>query len=163
MLLPGLFLSGILRDAPADEVVAALGFFIDDKEAEKRSADVADFDFAPRVADAAEFLGAAAKRAQAAEDAAGISSPPGFWELRCLWADVGGRWMRGETAAALAAEYDLQPGNMLRGILKLANLLTEWQALAAHTAQLDVLDALRDAPATLLRDIACIDSLYLRL
>jgi hypothetical protein len=51
----------------------------------------------------------------------------------------------------------------MRGILKLAALVNEWISVATFTADVDMLDKLKDAPAKLLRDIAVPESLYLRL
>lgn len=163
ILLPELYMSGLLRGASAEEVVGALGFFIEDREAEKNSIDVDELDFPPLVRDAAELLGKAAARAVAAEDAAGVVSEPGFYTLRTLWADVGIRWMRGAGAREICDEYGMFEGNLLRGLGKLSNLLTVWISLATYCEHVEVLDKLRDSSALLLRDIACIESLYLRL
>jgi superfamily II RNA helicase len=163
ILLPELYLSGVLREASAEEVVSVLGFFIEDREAESKSGDIGDMDFPPLVRSAAELLGTLAQRAQAVEDRFGIIAAPGFWTLRTLWADIGIRWMRGASAREICEENTMFEGTLLRGLSKLSNLLTEWIGLATYCEHVDVLDKLRDAPALLLRDIACIESLYLRL
>lgn len=166
LLLPELFLSGILRDSCAEDVVAALGLFVGEKEAEEKSQSIASLNLPPAIVAAEALLQDTARRAIAAEDAAGIHSEPNYYALRTLWVEIGGRWMRGASVTELCDKelgYGMYEGNLLRGLMKLANLLTEWLSLASHCEWLDVLDKLRDAPALLLRDIAQLESLYLRL
>ena len=75
--------------------------------------------------------------------------------------DVAGRWMSGEeTVSQICADFGMFEGNLLRGINKLNNLLTEWTTLASFCEHPEVLDKLRDTPTQLLRDIAVSESLY---
>ena len=77
--------------------------------------------------------------------------------------EIGTEWFEGASAAELAVKYEMFEGNLMRGLLKLGNILNEWINLATYTADVAMLDRLRDAPPQLLRDIAQPESLYLRL
>jgi hypothetical protein len=93
----------------------------------------------------------------------GVESPQEYWSLATLWVEIGTEWFEGASAAELAVKYEMFEGNLMRGLLKLANILNEWINLATYSADVAMLDRLRDAPFVLLRDIAKPESLYLRL
>ena len=164
LLLPEMYLSGLLREASGEDVVAALGCFITDKEAEDKSPPLHAIDVSERVRAAVRHVGEVARRCQGIEAAFGMHNPSEtYWVTREMWVDVGIKWMRGESVSAICTEYEMFEGNLLKGILKLNNSLTEWVSLATFCEHVDVLDRLRDTSSRLLRDIAQVDSLYLRI
>ena len=71
--------------------------------------------------------------------------------------------MDGAEAGALVQEYGIYEGNLMRSLLKVANLVEEWMAMATFCGDVEMLDHLRDVPGTLLRGLAQPESLYLRL
>jgi superfamily II RNA helicase len=163
LLIARLYTSGILKDASAAEIVSVLGAFIVDKEAQDKSAHPSYLDTTPLVKETLLTIDDWSADGQACEQKHGASSPDGFWDLTTLWVELGAEWFAGAEAAALASKYEIYEGNLMRGIMKLAALLNEWISVATFTADVDMLDRLRDAPAKLLRDIAVPESLYLRL
>jgi hypothetical protein len=76
--------------------------------------------------------------------------------------DIAGRWMEGETVTQICQEYGMFEGNLLRGLLKINTILTEWTNLASFCEHPEVLDRLRDTPQQLLKDIAVSESLYVK-
>lgn len=92
-----------------------------------------------------------------------LNTPHGFWNLSSTWMEPIWRWLGGEDASALCAEYEIFEGNLLRAILKTANLLEEWTTLATFTKDVEMLEKLRDLDGKLKHGIATADSLYLRL
>ena len=60
----------------------------------------------------------------------------------------------------ICAAHAIFEGNLLRGLMKMSTLLTEWMTLASFCEHPEVLHRLRDAPAEILRDIAVSESLY---
>ena len=45
--------------------------------------------------------------------------------------DVAGRWLAGESVSEICSTFVMFEGNLLRGLLKINTLLTEWQTLAS--------------------------------
>ncbi len=86
-----------------------------------------------------------------------------LWTLKSTWIEPLYRWVCGEDAAIICQDYGVYEGNLMRSILKVANMVEEWNNLATYTqniAMLKVLDGLREK---LVRGIAKPDSLYLKL
>jgi hypothetical protein len=100
-------------------------------------------------------------RFQREEDAAGVLSPPDFWDLSALWVCVVARWQAGAGLPVIAAEFGLFEGNVQRGLLKVANLLEEWAVLCELRRDLEGLERVRGL--RFLREELVVDSLYLRL
>jgi hypothetical protein len=161
LIMAALYASGVLREATGEEVVAVLGCTLVDKDAEDFGGSVEDLDgVTPRIAEGVRVAMAAAQEGLNAERDAGVPSDVRYWTVCTLWVEVGLRWMRGATVPELTQDYGMFEGNLYRGLLKLSNLLMEWQKMATYCEHVEVLDRLRDAPAQLMRDIAAADSLY---
>ena len=91
------------------------------------------------------------------------NTPKGFWNMNSFWIEPIWRWLNGEEASVLCADYELFEGNLLRAILKVANLLEEWTVLAMYMKDIDMLEKLRGLDQKLKHGLANTDSLYLRL
>jgi superfamily II RNA helicase len=81
--------------------------------------------------------------------------------VSCMWPALVAQWMAGASVAQIAAEWSLMEGNIQRGLLKVANLLEEWGAVATVRRDLATLEKL--AGLRFLRDDIIVDSIYLRL
>ena len=165
LLISKLCLSGILKNASASEIVAVLGSFIFDREAEEKTVhpnSLGSF-ISPLVKQTLISLDEWGREGIRVDKVHGIQSPDGFWSLTTLWTEIGFLWLNGETASAIALRFDMYEGNLMKGLLKLAALVNEWLALATYLADVDMLDRCKDVSVTLLRDIAQPESLYLTL
>ena len=91
------------------------------------------------------------------------SSGADYWAVGAQWVEVAARWLAEEPAAHICADFGLYEGNLIRGILKLSNLVEEFVSLATFKGDVKVLAALDGVGARLVRDVAVPDSLYLRL
>jgi len=161
LLMAALYASGVLRGATGEEVVATLGATLNDKDSEDFGGKAEELDgVTPNIVAGVRTLQAAAGEGLAAEREAGLMGDEKYWQTGLLWVEIGLRWMRGATVPELTADYGMFEGNLYRGLLKLSNLLAEWQKMAAFCEHAEVLEALRGAPALLMRDIAAADSLY---
>jgi superfamily II RNA helicase len=165
LLIARLYASGLLADATPEEIVGVLGGFLVDRESEEKS----DAPYAlpqfvsERVKATLTTVADWARDGEAIDVRNGIFSPPEFWKCTTLWTQIGIEWYNGTHAAVIASSYEIYEGNLMRGLLKLANIVNEWIALATYKADVDMLTKMRDVPAALLRDIAQPESLYLRL
>jgi superfamily II RNA helicase len=86
-----------------------------------------------------------------------------LWTLKTTWIEPLYRWVSGENAAVLCQDYGIYEGNLMRSILKVANMLEEWNNLATYTQNIEMLRVLDGLREKLVRDIAKPDSLYLKL
>jgi superfamily II RNA helicase len=79
------------------------------------------------------------------------------------------RWVQGSaagstaTAATICQDYGIYEGNLMRSILKVANMVDEWVNLATYTQNIEMLRMLEGLRDKLVRDVAKPDSLYLKL
>jgi superfamily II RNA helicase len=165
LLMARLFESRILHaGGDAEAILAALGAFIVEKEALDKSVHPSALADVPAATTAALLaMDDWCKEGLAIDARYGVDSPPEFWCLATLWVEIGLQWWRGVPAGEIAARFHVYEGNLMRGLLKLANLVNEWITLATYKADVEMLELLKDAPTRLLRDIAQPESLYLRL
>lgn len=85
------------------------------------------------------------------------------WTLKTTWMEPLYRWVQGESAATICQEYGLYEGNLMRSILKVANMVEEWTNLATFTQNIEMLRMLEGLREKLVRDVAKPESLYLNL
>jgi superfamily II RNA helicase len=84
-----------------------------------------------------------------------------FWTISPLWTCIVIRWLDGASLHNIATEFSIFEGNVQRGLLKVANLLEEWGAIATIRKDLSTLEKLTNL--RFLRDDIVVDSLYLRM
>jgi hypothetical protein len=89
-----------------------------------------------------------------------LQSPERYWSLSLYWSDLVREWMEGQPSRALCKTYGIDEGAFVRSILKLRNLVEEWNNLATMSEDVEMLDKMRENG--LVRDIVVPDSLYLR-
>lgn len=165
LLMARLFESRILHATnDADSIIATLGAFIVEKEALDKSVHPSTLtDVPPAAVSALIAMDDWCREGQAIDARYGVDSPPEFWALATLWVEIGIQWWRGVSASEISSRFGIYEGNLMRGLLKLTNLVNEWITLATYKADVEMLELLKDAPIRLLRDIAQSESLYLRL
>lgn len=165
LLMAKLYASKRLAGATAEEIVGTLAALIVEKEAEDKSAHPADLPpfVSKRVYEALLDMEEWAAQGTRIDRARGVDSPENFWKLTTLWTMVGIEWMTGTSAAELAVKYEMFEGNLMRGLLKLANLVEEWTSVATYKADVEMLETLKHVYGQLVRDLVQPESLYLRL
>jgi superfamily II RNA helicase len=93
-----------------------------------------------------------------------ISQPvEGYWSLSTQMVEPMWRWMEGEHASVICAEYNLFEGNFIRSVMKTANMLEEWLSMATYSQHTDQISKITEAKSLIIRDLVISDSLYLRL
>jgi superfamily II RNA helicase len=158
ILMATLAESGKLRDASAADIAIVLAAF--SREAagpEEEQPCIADLEISPVSRAALEWIGDTAD-CLSRED---VTSPTGYWSLNTTWPAIVARWLEGAPLATLATEFGLFEGNIQRGLLKIANLLEEWGAVATVRTDLATLEKL--AAFRFLNDEIIVDSIYLRM
>jgi superfamily II RNA helicase len=157
VLMPLLYRDGP-RLADPKEVLALIAVFLGEEKGESYTPDVP-----ATVRDGLNWLQATATRCARVELETKTVAPAGFWDLSTFWVEPVWRFVNGEPLAALAADYGIYEGNLIRALSKMANVLEEWRTLATLVSDTTTLEALREAGALLTPGIATADSLYLRL
>lgn len=163
LLIAKLYESGLLKTATAQEIVGVLGCFIVDREAEEKTVHPNSLQVSETIKQTLMRIDGWGQTGVEIDLKHGIASPSGFWSLTTLWVEIGLQWMDEVDAGQLSKKYDIYEGNLMRGLLKLANIVNEWITLATYKADVDMLDKMKHVQVLLLRDIAQPESLYLRL
>ena len=87
----------------------------------------------------------------------------GYWEISMNLVEPMQKWMEGAHASVICAEYEIFEGNFIRAVMKVANMLDEWLAMATYCQHTDQITKVTETRTQLLRDLLMADSLYLRL
>ena len=161
LLLSYLYDSELLKGASLEEIVATLATFVADREALEKGGRLGGLSAV--VVDTTATVADWAQECLATDDACGVLSPPDYWSTATLWVDIAHQWLRGITAGEICYRYELMEGNLMKGLLKVNNIVREWKALATIRADVDMLATLTDVESRLLHGVAVPESLYLRL
>ena len=165
LLIAQLYQSKLLASATERDIVSVLGAFIVDRESEEKTVHPHDLPIhiSDTVKDVLLTIDGWGNKGASIDRKFRIASHESYWSLTTLWVEIGHVWLNGVSAAEIAERYEIYEGNLMRGLHKLASLVNEWIALATFSADVDMLEKLKDTPQKLYRDIAQPESLYLRL
>jgi superfamily II RNA helicase len=163
ILMTELFLSRAAHTLSGAELAATLSVFLEDfnKEASPRLKDLQIPDSIPPIL---ESVNSNAMRLGDIEYKVGAAKSDDDWNLSIQWAEPVYRWLteEGIHIATLCQDYGTFEGNLVRGFLKLTNLLDEWTALATFCEHADQLEKITEIKAQLVRGLVLPTSLYLR-
>lgn len=162
ILMSWLAFSDMLAGASAEEIACVLAAFLH----EGSGRDEEGVEPVDLGVDATAALAAVTEQARIYQEDEGIFGTSAgvacdYWTLSRLWPTIVKQWMDGRGLSTIASEMGLMEGNVLRGLLKVANLLEEWGAVATLRRDLPTLEKL--AGLRFLRDEVVVDSIYLRL
>lgn len=161
LLFSYLYESGLLKGARVEEIVGAVAAFVVDREAIEKSRKPSGV--STRVHDILDALGEWNHECIERDYAFGVLSPPDYWCATTLWVEVATLWLQGTTAGELCVRFELMEGNLMKGLLKVANLVREWKAMATIRADVDMLATLDGVESLVLKGIAVPESLYSRM
>lgn len=156
-----IYTSGLLRAASAETVLAVLSVFINEKIDTDGQLRICDLRISKEVAGLLGSVDVIAAKLCGLERQFNIPVDT-YWTLCLNWVEPISRWLQGECSATLCADYGMYEGNLMRTILRLANIADEWISLATFCEHTDMVERMTMAKAGLLREIAITDSLYLR-
>lgn len=86
---------------------------------------------------------------------------PNYWELTEYWMDIVEEWMRGNDY--VCDIFGIEPGNFVRAMLKLSNLIDEWVNIATIQQDVEMIEKMKDVKSKIVRGFVIPDSLYLRI
>lgn len=163
ILMAKAFQEGLWKGMTQEDFVGFLAAFLQEGKTEEEP-DPSKVKMSPLVRDALDTVDAMGYQCQKDEDALQVSSTKQeFWNLHTTWIEPVQRWLQGEEAGVLCAEYGLYEGNFLRSVLKVSNMVEEWVNIATFTKSIDLLTLLEGLQQQLVRGIVKPESLYLNL
>ena len=163
ILMTELFLSQAAHSLSGPELAATLSVFLEDfnKDASPRLKDLQIPDILLPIL---ESVNVNAGRLGDIEYKMGSAKSPDDWNLSIQWTEPVYRWLTEPDIhiATLCQDYGTFEGNLVRGFLKLTNLLDEWTSMATFCEHADQLEKITEIKALLVRGLVLPTSLYLR-
>jgi len=159
LLMTELYTQETLHELPGNELIAILSCFQEKSESDPF---LSDLQISPHMKTILKGIDELAHNYKELEDNIGYPLD-NYWDISTQMVEPMLRWMEGEHASVLCAEYNLFEGNLIRSITKCANMLDEWLAMATYCQHTDQIDKIVEIRQKVLRDITTQDSLYLRL
>jgi len=161
LLMTELYVQETLHHLTGNELVAVLASFQEKKETED-SPSIQELHVSSVVQDAIVSLNKMSSEYQRKEDKYGMRTE-GYWMLSTQLVEPMLRWMEGEHASVICAEYGIFEGNFIRSVMKMANMMDEWLSMATYCQHVEQVEKIIDVRTRMIRDIVISDSLYLRL
>jgi len=158
ILMPWLAESGLMKDVAADEIPCVLAAFMPDIDTDAELPSLSSN--VNRVLDQVRIQARKFQQDEGQGAGQGVGQETN-WQLSDVFPAVVARWQQGVSLSVLAAEFGIMEGTLQRSLMRVANLLEEWGAVATLRTDLPTLEKL--ASLTFLRGALVVDSLYLRL
>lgn len=161
ILMTELYTRELLHGLSGDDIIAVLACFQENKETED-SPSIEELNVSSGARKAIEEICAMAQTYQGIEDQIGYPLQ-GYWQISTQMIEPMRRWIEGEHASTICQEHGLFEGNFIRSVMKMANMLDEWLALATYCQHTEQVDKIMEVRQKMIRGAAISDSLYLHL
>ena len=155
ILMTELYTRQLLHELPGNELVTILSCFLENKS--DREYDIHSKH--PIIISIEKIASECTQIEQTLTD----NTIHNYWCISTDMMDPMRKWMEGEHASVICAEHGLFEGNFIRCIMKLANILDEWLAMATYCQHIEQVDKVMEVRQRVIRDLISGDSLYLRL
>jgi len=161
ILMTELYVDRTFHHLSGDELICVLATFQEKKDTEDQPS-LSDLRVSYKVTGAIQQLQTMAKEIEEMERRTGYPVER-YWNTSTVMVEPMWRWMEGEHASVICAEYNLFEGNFIRSVLKIANMLDEWLSMATYCQHTEQVDKITEVKSRLIRDVVVSDSLYLRI
>lgn len=161
LLTAELYESGLLASESAEVILTILSAFIDEKFGEETPS-LSSLNVPDVVATTLRQIDGWAQKFRAIESKNGVPYD-NYWDLSTSCIEPVWRWLNGESSGQLCVDYGIYEGNLMRVVLRIANIADEWISLATYCEHTEMVEKMSAVKVGLLRDIAVTDSLYLRI
>ena len=84
-----------------------------------------------------------------------------YWKVSTGMMEPIRKWIEGDNASVICMEYEIFEGNFVRSILKMANIVDEWIAMATYCQHIEQIDKMMEIRPKIVRESS--DSLYLHI
>jgi superfamily II RNA helicase len=161
ILMTELYVEETLHHLSGNELVGVLACFQETKDTEE-SPSLSELRVSAKVISSLQHIQAMAHSLEELEQRVGYPMER-YWTISTQLVEPMSRWMEGEHASVICREYNLFEGNFIRSVMKVANMLNEWLAMATYCQHTDQVEKITEVHSRILRDLVVSDSLYLRL
>ena len=161
ILMTELYVDQTFHHLSGDELICVLATFQEKKDTEDQPS-LSDLRVSYKVTGAIQQLQTMAKEIEEMERRTGYPVE-GYWNTSTVMVEPMWRWMEGEHASVICAEYNIFEGNFIRSVLKIANMLDEWLSMATYCQHTEQVEKITEVKSRLIRDVVVSDSLYLRI
>jgi superfamily II RNA helicase len=161
ILMTELYVDQTFHHLSGDELICVLATFQEKKDTEDQPS-LSDLRVSYKVTGAVQQLQTMAKEIEEMERRTGYPVE-GYWNTSTVMVEPMWRWMEGEHASVICAEYNIFEGNFIRSVLKIANMLDEWLSMATYCQHTEQVEKITEVKSRLIRDVVVSDSLYLRI
>ena len=148
LLMSHAFVNHMLHDSTQDDIIACLSVFLEDVRTDEV---IPKYMFHEAMENYASII---SKSEQ-------LKSDFTYWDLTSYWIDIVKEWVDGNDY--VCEQYGVDPGNFVRAMLKLGNIIDEWINMAKITQDVEMVEKMIGARNKIVRGIVVPDSLYLRL
>jgi superfamily II RNA helicase len=162
LLTAEIYAQGLMKDSDAKIILTVLAAFIDEKAESTTAPPLRDLRVPTEVKTVLGSIDEIAQRFSGIENSLGIPYD-GHWNLGTTWIEPVWRWLQDDYASSICLFYGLYEGNLMRTLLRMANIADEWIALATYCEHTEMVQRMTDAKSLLVRSIVVTDSLYLRI
>lgn len=161
LLTAEIYALGLLADSSAEVILTVLSAFIDEKFSDTAPS-LESLDVPAEISSVLQTVNGIARKFRDMESACGVPYDD-YWKICTSCVEPVWRWLSGEASGVLCADYGIYEGNLMRVVLRIANIADEWIALATYCEHTEMVEKMKAVKVGLLRDIAITDSLYLRI
>jgi len=161
LLMTELYVQETLHHLSGNDLVAVLASFQEEKETDE-SRSIQALHVPGVVKEALLSLTSMSAQYQAHEEKYGLGNAE-YWKVNTLMVEPMYKWMEGEHASVICAEYGLFEGNFIRSVMKMANMMDEWLSMATYCAHVEQVEKITEVRSRIVHGIVISDSLYLRL
>jgi len=171
ILMATLAASGVCASLTGEEVACILACFLREGGSGgcEEEPPLDTLDFRPEVLEVLQGIATSVDTYYGIEERLGLQSqtPANYWTLSSKWVAITQEWLSGSSLGTIAARWSLMEGNVQRALLRIANILEEWSAIATLRRDLPMLEKMATVrilrPSSSSESEIIVDSLYLRL
>jgi superfamily II RNA helicase len=161
ILITELYTRELVHNLTGIELVSVLSCFMEEKNTDEAPS-ISELNVTDEVHDVLQNIKKIAEEYQILEDKIGYPVQD-YWNISTIMIEPMRRWIEGENASLICQEHGLFEGNFIRSVMKMANMLDEWLAMATYCQHTEQIDKINEVRQKIIRDIVISDSLYLRL
>jgi superfamily II RNA helicase len=161
ILMTELYTQGIVHNLSGEDLVCVLACFLEEKEQDGR-ASMFDLGVTDEVKKVIFKMNDWIREFREKDDAIGYPVQD-YWQLSVQMVEPMSHWIHGENASYICKTFGLFEGNFIRAVMKMANILDEWLAMATYCQHTEQVNKINEVRQRIIRDIIISDSLYLHL
>ncbi len=159
ILLTEIINDGVLDDLCAEEVVAVIAVFIEDKE--ESYTDLQEADLTNNIKNSVKTVKEYSHKLLHDESSIVDRSDEDYWSISTSFVEVAYMWARQFCVGEIKSKIDIYEGNFIRNITKINNIVKEILNSVEVLNKIELIPVLQKIEPMLIRDIVTVNSLYI--